>query len=181
MAKSNGVRDTALSTPGLVRATCGIANREDRVPAQPGVELTLSIWRAFAPPRTLVLFDRASEHRMLDPESNLQQEVYSWQLREDPLAGIEDERVRLDLHERLHRLNVSKPPRERRLAVLEEFVTAAERALGSRQVEWSPSQSQASDHDESPQEINALMAFVLHLKWLLACFANCPSVSVSIR
>ena len=151
------------------------------MPAQPGVELTLSIWRAFAPPRTLVLFDEAREHRTLDPESNLQQEVYSWKLREDPLAGIEDERIRLDLRERLHRLNVSKPPRERGLAVLDDFVTAAERALDSQQVEWSPSRSQVRDQDELPAEINALTAFVLHLKWLLACFANCPNVSVSIR
>lgn len=151
------------------------------MPAEPGVELTLSIWRAFVPPRTLALFDGASEHRMLDPESNLQQEVYSWQLREAPWAGIEDEQLRLDLRERLHRLDVLKPPRERSLAILGDFVTAAERALNSQQVEWSPSRSEASDHDESPQEINALMAFVLHLKWLLACFANCPSVSVSIR
>ena len=151
------------------------------MPAQPGVVLTLSVWRAFAPRRTLVSFDEASEHRILEAESNLQQEVYSWKLREDPFAGIEDERVRLDLRERLHRLNVSNPPRERRLAVLEDFITAAERALDSRQVDWSPSRSQAPEHDESPQEINALMAFVLHLKWLLACFANCPSVSVSIR
>ena len=151
------------------------------MPAQPGVELTLSIWRAFAPPRTLVLFDEAKDHRMLDPESNLQQEVYSWKLREDPFAGISDEQTRVDLHDRLHRLSVSKPPGERRLAVLEEFVTAAERALAARRVEWSPSRSQAPEHDELPREINALMAFVLHLKWLLACFANCPTVSVSIR
>ena len=152
------------------------------MPAQPGVVLTLSIWRAFAPPRTLVFFDEAREHRMLDPESNLQQEVYSWRLREDPLAGIEDEQTRLDLHHRLyHRLSVSEPPTERRLAVLEDFVTTAERALTARQVEWSPSRSQASEPDELPREINALMAFVLHLRWLLTCFANCPSVSVSIR
>ncbi len=151
------------------------------MPAQPGVELTLSVWRAFAPPRTLVFFDEAREHRMLDPESNLQQEVYSWKLREDPFAGIEDEQIRLDLHDRLHRLSVSKPPAERHLTVLVDFVTAAERALAARQVEWSPSRSQAPEHDEFPREINALMAFVLHLKWLLACFANCPSVSVSIR
>ena len=151
------------------------------MPAQPGVELTLSVWRAFAPPRTLVLFDETREHQMLDPESDLQQEVYSWQLREDPFAGIEDEQVRLDLRERLDRLNVSRPPPERRLAVLQDFIAAAERALDSRQVEWSPSRSQAPDHDELPREINALMALVLHLKWLLACFANCPSVSVSIR
>ena len=152
------------------------------MPAQPGVVLTLSIWRAFAPPRTLVLFDEAREHRMLDPESNLQQEVYSWKLREDPLAGIEDEQTRLDLHDRLHRrLSVSKSPAERHLAVLEDFVTAAERALAAQQVEWSPSRSQVHDQDELSGEINALMAFVLHVKWLLACFANCPNVSVSIR
>ncbi len=151
------------------------------MPVEPHVVRTLSIWRDFAPSRALVLSDEKGGHWMLDLESNLQQEVYSWQLREDPFAGVEDEGVRRNLRDRLERLDVSKPPQERRLAVLADFVLAAERAMDSQHVVWSESLSQPPGHEELPNEINALVAFVLHLKWLLGCFANRPSISVSIR
>ena len=91
-----------------------------------GVKLTLSIWRDFMPTRPLALPDDEG-WQLLDSQSGLQEEVYSWQLREDVFAGVSDDAARTDLRDRLlGRLADSRPPAERRLSVLEEFVKAAE-------------------------------------------------------
>ena len=83
------------------------------------------------PTRPLALPDDEG-WQLLDSESGLQEEVYTWRLREDVLAGVSDDRIRMDLHDRLvERLDDSKPPKERRLALLAEFVEAAEAAIGS--------------------------------------------------
>ncbi|MCY3839720.1 MAG: hypothetical protein OXH09_13885 [Gammaproteobacteria bacterium] len=148
---------------------------------EPSVSLTLSIWRDFVPSRTLAL--RLDVHpQLLDAESGLLEEVYTWRLREDAFAGIADDQTRLDLHDRLVRaLDVAKPPDERRLGVLADFVSAAEAAVTAQSVSWTPIHGLSSDDQSTPIEFNALLALTVHLKWLLACFGNRPGMSVSIR
>ncbi len=148
-----------------------------------GVKLRLSIWRDFVPNRTLALPDEAGgSHRILTSDSNLQEEVYSWHLREDPFAGIPDEDFRRRLRERLfQRLEASRSPSERRLAVLDDFATEAQRAIDSGNAGFVPIQDPLPDDEDAPGEINALLALTLHLKWLSRCFANRPGISVSIR
>lgn len=150
---------------------------------EPSVTLTLSIWRDFAPRRTLAL--RVDEHaQLLDAESELQQEVYRWRLREDAFAGIADDQTRLALHDRLVRaLDSAKPPNERRLEVVADFVGVAEAAMATQSVSWTPVHGLSSElsDDEVPIEFNALLALTVHLKWLLACFGHQPGMSVSIR
>ena len=148
-----------------------------------GVSLTLSIWRDFMPTRPLALPDDEG-WQLLDSESGLQEEVYSWQLREDAFAGVSDYTDRMDLRDRLlGRLANSKPPNERRLSVLEEFVEAAEASIASGSATFAPSGSRSNDDadDESQVELNPLLALTMHLKWVLACFGNRPGVSVSVR
>ena len=66
-----------------------------RVRSDPGAKLTLSIWRDFTPARPLALPDDEGR-QLLDSESGLQEEVYSWRLREDVFAVISDDETRRD-------------------------------------------------------------------------------------
>ena len=151
----------------------------------PGTKLTLSIWRDFVPARPLTLPGEEGS-QLLDSESGLQEEVYHWRLREDVFAGITDDRVRSDLHEGfVGKLGDSKRPAERRLPVLASFVAAAETAIESGVVVAVPAESgstSSSDaEDPNPAGIRSLLALIIHLKWILACFRNRPGISVSVR
>ena len=65
--------------------------------------------------------------------------------------------------------------------VLDDFVAEAQDVIDSGAAGFAPSQDPASDGEDAPDRINALLALTLHLKWLSRCFANRPGVSVSIR
>ena len=147
-------------------------------------KLTLSIWRDFVPPRLLALPGEEGR-QLLDSESGLQEEVYSWRPREDVFAGISDDATRMDLHDRLvGRLDVSKPPGERRIVVLEDFVRTAEAAIDAGDATFAPSESESDeDPDDEGRQVdtNPLLALTMHLRWLLACFGGRPGISVSVR
>ena len=147
-------------------------------------KLTLSIWRDFVPPRLLAL-PGEEDRQLLDSESGLQEEVYSWRPREDVFAGISDDATRMDLHDRLvGRLDVSKPPGERRMAVLEDFVRAAEVAIDAGDAAFAPGESESAedpDDEGRPVDTNPLLALTTHLRWLLTCFGSRPGISVSVR
>ena len=146
------------------------------------VRLKLSVWRDFAPSRRLGAWGGEGNHHQLpDSDFNLQEEVYSWPLREDFLDAISDNEIRGRLEERLHLLDPSLPPSERRLEVLDGFVSEAEDILKSGAAGLSPILNPSLDDEDAPRTINALLALTLHLKWLSRCFANRPGVSVSIR
>ncbi len=137
------------------------------------------------PARPLALPDDEG-WQLLDSESGLQEEVYSWRLREDAFAGVIDDATRMELHDLLAgRLQDSKPPGERRLTALEVFVKAAEAAIDSGAAASSPSGSQSDEDpdadDRSQVEINPLLALTIHFKWLITCFGNRPGISVSVR
>lgn len=146
------------------------------------VSLKLSIWRDFAPSRRIGAWDGEGSHRQLpDSDFNLQEEVYSWHLREDFFAGISDGEARRRLEDRRGLLDPSHPPSARRLEVLDGFVSEAEDILESGAAGLSPILNPTVDDEDSPRTINALLALTLHLKWLSRCFANRPGISVSIR
>ena len=95
---------------------------------------------------------------------------------------LHDEDVRQGLREKLiDRLNVSLPPSERGIGVLNEFIKSAETAHASGKTEWTTSQSSLDDDEETADKINSLLAVTLHLKWLSDCFADRPGISVSVR
>ena len=144
--------------------------------------LRLSIWRNFAPSRRLGAWDgEGKPHQVPGSDFNLQEEVYSWHLREDFLAGISDGEVRRCLEDRIRLLDPSHPPSERRLDVLEAFVSEAEDVLASGAAGPSPILNPSGDDEDAPGTIDSLLALTLHLKWLSRCFADRPGVSVSIR
>lgn len=147
--------------------------------------LTLSIWKDFVPPRVLALPGQ-EDRPFLDSESELQELIYSWRPREDVFAGISDDTIRLNLRRRLvEELDVSKPPCERRMEVLKDFVAAAEAAVASGAAACAPSVSESDedsgDDKQSRIDINPLLALTTHLKWLLSCFEDRPGISVSVR
>ncbi len=149
------------------------------------IKWTLTIWRDFLPARPLAL-PSDQGNRVLDSDSGLQEQVYSWRMREDAFAGIPDEETRKGLHDRLlSALDDSKSPADRRLGVLEGFVQEAESLIKAGKVSWSPSQSRSdedADHEDGSQvQINSLLALTTHLKWILACFGDRPGISVLVR
>lgn len=145
--------------------------------------LKLSIWRNFAPTHTVAMEDAQAGWRVVGRSSGLQEEVYSWSQIQDPFGGIDDDNVRDDLHRALlNRLHVSLPPTQRGVAVLNEFVAKAERAIiGGHGGPLPADSASAADSAHTPSEPNPLLALVLHLKWLVRCFGDRPAVSVSVR
>ncbi|MCZ0941976.1 MAG: hypothetical protein OXJ53_02840 [Gammaproteobacteria bacterium] len=144
---------------------------------EPNTHRVLSIWRRFTPSRRLLSADEAQR---LDQASDLHEEVYSWQVREPVLDGIADDQDRERLDAILAQFDVNRRPNERDLAVLQEFVALAEQVIESGGSGSIAGQS-SSDAEEEVPEIDALLALTLHLKWLVACFANRPGISVSVR
>ena len=143
----------------------------------------LSIWRNFAPTVPLAMQDAKAGWRIVDTDSTLQEQVYSWPLSIRSFAGIEDDDVRGDLRKALFgRLDVSLPPVQRSIAVLHEFVEKAEQAVSEGHAGPVTTDSiPAAPSTHTPLEPNPLLALVVHLKWLVRCFGDRPNVSVTIR
>ena len=135
-------------------------------------QLFLSIWRDYTPPHVVALHAEQTGGPVVAPP--LQKQVYEWRLRTDVWAGIPNEEVRRRLRDQLERLEVALPPAERSLAVLSDFIIAAEGAIASGDAGLVPV-------EDATIEMNPLLALVLHLRWLIRCFADRPGISVSIR
>lgn len=140
------------------------------------IQFRLSIWRDYVPPRHVALRGEQTDFQVVTSGHHLQAEVYSWPLQQDHFAGISKEEIRDRLQNLLDGLEVSRPPAERSLAVLVDFVAAAERAIDEGEAVSIP-----WDSGDTTVEINPLLALVLHLKWLIRCFKDRPGISVSIR
>lgn len=138
-------------------------------------QLFLSIWRDYTPPHVVALHAEPTGGHVVAPP--LQKQVYEWRLRTDVWAGIPNDEVRRRLGDQLFdRLDVTLPPAERSLAVLSDFIIAAEQAIASGHAGLVP-----VDVGDATIGMNPLLALVLHLKWLIRCFADRPGISVSIR
>lgn len=145
------------------------------------VQFHLSIWRDYTPPHSVALRseqtgEEQTGFQVITPENGLQAEVYSWPLRTDVWVGIPDEVVRNRLGKMVGRLDVTLPPSERSLEVLDDFVVEADRAIESGTAGSVP-----VGVGDATVELNPLLALVLHLKWLIRCFKDRPGISVSIR
>lgn len=151
--------------------------------SESSVKLKLSVWRDFIPSRALVMHKgHEDDHQVLTADSDLQQEVYCWQMREDPFDGVSEEAVRLKLRELLFdRFDASLPPSERRFSRIQAFIDAASSAIDNGEAEWTISQDAPVDDEDNPYRLNPLLALKLHLQWLSGSFAEQPGISVSIR
>lgn len=146
-------------------------------------KLRISVWRDFTPPKALTLRGRTGDgHYLLTNDAELQQEVFTWQMREDPFGGISDELKRKKLREFLvDRFQASHPPARRRVEALRDFLKEVDLVMDSGEVEWMVSQDAPAEDEEDPYKVNPLLALKLHLEWILESFAGQPGVSVSIR
>ena len=150
------------------------------------IQFRLSIWRDYVPPRPVALRGEQTGFQVATSGHRLQAEVYSWPLHQDHLAGISKKEIRNHLQELLDKLKVSRlpldelevsrPQAECSLAVLGDFVAAAEKAIEDGEAVPVPRSS-----GDTTVEINPLLALVLHLKWLIRCFKDRPGISVFIR
>ena len=143
----------------------------------------LSVWQPFSPPHQLLI--TGTEQRLHvddgpDDESRLDAAAYSWRLREPVFSCVEDAESRAELEGILAKLSAEEPAEQRTLAVLQEFVDTALATIESGGSAAIASQSVA-DADEEETEVDALLAFTHHLRWVLRCFADKPGVSVSLR
>ena len=144
-------------------------------------KLKFSVWRDFVPTKALLRY-KIDSSEQLSAESELQQEVFSWQTREDPFGGISDDEVRSKLHALLiDRFHPSLAPTDRRFSSMAEFLAEAHKVIGTNGSEWTVSQDAPSDDEEHPYRLNPLLSLTLQLEWLMASFGDLPGVSVSIR
>jgi hypothetical protein len=153
------------------------------VATETSIKLKVSVWRDFVPSRAMLLRVAGEhDHRLLSGDAELQQEIFSWQMREDHLAGVIDEASRLKLRDLLvDRFDPSRPPSERRFDALREFLDEAAGVLEAGGTEWTGSQDAPSEDEDTPYRLNPLLALRAHLDWLYVVFAGQPGVSVSIR
>jgi hypothetical protein len=147
------------------------------------IKLKLSVWRDFNPRRSIIQWrDESSNVQLLSANKDLQQEVYCWQMMEDPFSGISDDSSRLRLHDLLlGRFDSSKPPIDRRVQYLDEFVEEARGVIEAGGSEWTISQDAPVDDEDAPYMMNPLLALALHLDWLRSSFIGQPGISISIR
>lgn len=155
----------------------------DQVVGDSHTKLRISVWRDFTPQKALTLRSLGrDEHQLLSADTELQQEIFTWQMREDPFGGISDDAARAKLRDLLiDRFAGGQSPANRRVDVLRDFLEEVERVIAGGHVEWTQSQDAPDDDEEIPYKINPLLALKLHLEWILDCFSGQPGVSVSIR
>jgi hypothetical protein len=137
----------------------------------------ISIWREFKPRRPLTHVDR----RFDTNDAELWEEVFSWRTEEDCFGGIEDAELRKNLHDLLvERFQPERPPEERQMQRLREFIDAAREAISRRASEWTAC-GDAPDDNEYPYRINALLALTDQIEWILNSYLGHPGISVVVR
>lgn len=147
------------------------------------VKLKFSVWRDFAPDKTLLVrFGPTRDQQIVSSDGDLLQEIYSWHMLEDPFGGVSGEGDRTHLRELLFdRFDAARPPAERRFSALQDFFVEADRIIAAGSAEWTISQQTLCDDDEAPHRLNPLLALKLHLEWLRSSFADQPGISVLVR
>ena len=147
------------------------------------VKLRISVWRDFSPARALTLWigDRP-ERQVISSDSDIQQEVFAWQMREDPFAGISDEADRSRLRALLFdRLEPSIPPEGRGIDRLNDFLKEATRILDADGSEWTVSLDPPIEDEDAPYRLNSLLALRNQVDWVAQVFGGLPGISVSVR
>ncbi|MCY4184792.1 MAG: hypothetical protein OXD45_05710 [Rhodobacteraceae bacterium] len=145
--------------------------------------LKITFWKNKIPTRQMCRWTDPNENKLVSLD-DYHEVIYTWSTPEDFFDGIEDTDYRNDLNQLLFdKLNEKKPPEERGIIVLKEFVKKAEMGLHENKVEWIISQSDGGFYheEENGTKINALLALTLHLKWLIECFGDQPGISVTVR
>jgi hypothetical protein len=118
---------------------------------------------------------------ILEGDTELQKELFTWPIEEDVWAGVTDDNLRAQLEERfVTDFQPMKLPPERSMAKFADFV-AAVGAVVRKGSEWSAAASGVAEHSPTTCMTNALLAFHEQLHWMLEMFRDLPGASVSVR
>ncbi|GAN69586.1 hypothetical protein [Acetobacter orleanensis] len=147
------------------------------------VKLKLSVWRDFAPGRPLSLWKGDQNgQQVISSDSEIQQEIFSWQMREDPFDGVLEQEDRARLRAGLlDRFEPSRKPSDRRVERLDEFVSEVDRILNGGRAEWTISLDPPREDEDAPYRLNSLLALRNQIEWLIGSFGGIPGLSVSVR
>jgi hypothetical protein len=142
------------------------------------------VWRAHDPTTAFAIIGNGDATQYIQRGgANLQQEVYSWQTKEDYFGGVSDENVRAELQDGLmSKFDASISPVDRNCAELKKFLDLATNHIASGQSEWIASaDAPGDDDDDLPYLLDPLQALVNHLQWIHDVYAHQPGVSVLVR
>jgi hypothetical protein len=144
-----------------------------------GVRIT--IWRPYTPDRPLAIQSSETDSvRVVGPDLPLQQEAFTWQVREDIWGGLVDSDLRQALSQRfISEFEPVLSPNQRSVEKLRALVEEIETALPKS--EWSESGQQLEDDGETPYRLNPLLGFFTQMSWLCEVFKDTPGASVSVR
>jgi hypothetical protein len=143
--------------------------------------LRITIWRPYTPERPLTIRKGETDTvTLVSPDMLLQQEAFTWQVREDVWGGLPDNDLREALsHALIGRFEPVLPPAQRGMTQLQEFIAELEAAQAKS--EWATSGQQLHADGETPVRFNPLLGFLGQLKWLFDLFRDVPGASVSVR
>jgi len=146
-------------------------------------KVRVTIWQPYFAGRMLAFGASNLETlELLERDTELQREIFTWPVAEDVWAGIVDDDARTRLRDKF--INDFQPmvtPAARSMSRLGAFVEELKTVAYSNASDWSTSETGAPESNETSFMINAGLAFYHHLAWMHEVFADVPGASVSVR
>jgi hypothetical protein len=146
-------------------------------------KVRVTIWQPYFAGYMLAIGQTDSQSlNILDGDTELQREVFTWPVEEDIWAGLTDDQRRRELSDKF--INDFQPmlaPEKRNMGSLASFVADLREVALSSSSEWSTSSSSANEIGSPPVLINGLLALYHQLEWILDVFRDMPGASVSVR
>lgn len=122
----------------------------------------------------------AASVSLVGPDIQLQQEAFTWLVKEDIWGGVIDSSARQNLSQRLQsEFEPVLPPSQRTMEQFNTLLMDIAQILGK--VEWSDSGQQLEEDGDNPVRLNALLSFYLQASWIYEIFKDSPGASVAIR
>lgn len=143
--------------------------------------LRVTIWHPYVPSQPVSHHSAEHGPTYFAPK-DLQQDVFSWQVRDDVWGGIAAEEIRRSLRDGfISAFDPYLPPGDRSVEKLTLFVQQLRKVVRSSASDWSVSGQEPDDDADSSPRLNALLAFERQLSWMEEVFRHLPGVSVTVR
>jgi hypothetical protein len=145
----------------------------------------LSVWRPARLTSTLNYPSHGvTDKSFLFEPGLLQEEVYVWDPGQNDIFSALDKDLAKQFHEMLSEtFNEDSKPEKRSIAQLAKIVTDFGLRLRKSEISWTPSEEVVSQGpcDGENFRVNAPLALLNHLSWLIRVFEHVPGASVTIR
>ena len=147
------------------------------------IKVRVTIWQPYFAGCMLAIGQPDSSGlNILDGDTELQREVFTWSVAEDVWAGVADDIKRTEFAARfVDSFQPTLAPSERSMESFADFVSDLRGVALSSLSEWSASASKMAEVGVPPVLLNGLLAFYHQLVWLLDVFRDLPGASVSVR